>query len=233
MTGRFLAGAATGIALLVATAVGSAHATTFAEMTIEQFTDASTYIVEGRVQEVWTELDERSSLVWTRARVAVTATYKGPDAPVELIVDSAGGRVGDYELYIPGMAVFSEGEDVFLFLAENGQRLVPVSKFQGKYTVRRANGETRQHVMNWHTKRGEQFDARFLPHPAPEHRLFLDDLRAQVQDRLTVGWDGKAVPGMSLEQLRAVNAPERLHPNPLDVRHLDPVRLDSAGRNNR
>jgi hypothetical protein len=209
MTGRFLAGAATGIALLVATGFGTAQATTFAELTLEQFTDASTYIVEGHVEEVWTELDPQTSLVWTRARVSITETYKGPDEPVELIIDSAGGRVGDYEVYIPGAASFSVGEDVFVFLAENGPHWVPISKFQGKYTIRRAPGERQKHVMQWQARRGETFDARFLPHPDPEARLYLDELRQRVTDQLAVGWDGRPIPGISPGRLELVNTPDR------------------------
>lgn len=189
-----------GVALLL----GDASATTFAELTLEQFTDAATYIVEGHVEEVWTELDPQTSMVWTRARVSITETYKGPDQPVELIIDSAGGRVGDYEVYIPGAASFSEGEDIFVFLAENGPRWVPISKFQGKYTIRRATGERQKHAMLWHGRRGETYDARFLPHPAPEHRLYLDELRQRVLDQLAVGWDGQPIPGISTARLQVV-----------------------------
>jgi len=50
-----------GIALWCATASllpQEAEATSFADLSIEQFTDASTWIVEGRVTRVWTELDD-------------------------------------------------------------------------------------------------------------------------------------------------------------------------------
>jgi hypothetical protein len=200
-----VAGTWMGMALLMAAVSRDAAATTFAELTLEQFTDAATYIVEGQVEEVWTELDPQTSMVWTRARVNITETYKGPDQPSELIIDSMGGRVGDYEVYIPGAASFSEGEDIFVFLAENGPHWVPISKFQGKYTLRRAPGERRQHAMQWQTRRGETFDARFLPHPDPEYRLYLDELRQRVADQLAVGWDGEPIMGISFDRLQQVN----------------------------
>lgn len=202
------------IALLVATTFASpaARATTFAELSIEQFTDASTWIVEGTVQEVWTELDTERMLVWTRARIALSSVHKGPGNPTELIVDSLGGAVGDFSVYVPGQAQFSEGEDVFLFLDQLGERVVPVSKFLGKYTIRRATGETRPHVMTWHGNARDRFDARFLPHPAPEHRQYLDDLRERVQQRLDTGWDGQPIPGISSDRLIQINSVERRMP---------------------
>jgi hypothetical protein len=84
-----------------------ADATTMASLTIEQITDASTYVVEGTITQVWTELDPKSGMVWTVAKVSVTDTHKGPDSPTELVISSAGGEYGDYSVFIPSMAVFS------------------------------------------------------------------------------------------------------------------------------
>lgn len=207
MAGRIIARVVAGIALAVAITVGTpdANATTLAPLTIEQVTDGSTYIVEGRVEEVWTEMDPVRDLVWTRARVAITVTHKGPDQPVSLIVDTPGGRYGDIDMYVPSSAVFSEGEDVFLFLNKGADRLVPVGLVQGKYTIRRAPGETRQHAMTWAMSKSTPYDARFLPHPAPEDRVYLDDLREQVQHRLDLGWDGQPIPGITAERLQQIN----------------------------
>ena len=199
--------------LLTSTAVVSpspAHATTFAEMSTEQFTDASTYIVRGEVLEVWTEVDDNDH-IWTRARVQVRRTLKGPDAPTELIVDSLGGEHGSQRLVVPGQARFSIGEDVFLFLALQGNgRLVPVSKFLGKYVVRRAPGERREYAMTWHPRdRLHTYDGRFIPHPEPSKRVYIDDLLNVVDARLEQGWDGEPIPGLSPERLHTINTPER------------------------
>lgn len=214
MTGRSFASGCLGIALLLAAfATPPAMATSFAPLTIEQYTDASTYIVEGTVREVWTELDPASGLVWTNARIAVTNTLKGPSAATELVVSSAGGTYGAYEMFVPGMAQFSVDEDVFTFLDElpNG-RLVPVGKFSGKYTVRRAAGDTRAHAMLWQGTARDKFDARFLPAPPVESRLYVDDLREEVQHHLDIGWDGKPIPGMTPERLQQINTLERRQP---------------------
>lgn len=197
------------IAFVIAQVLGAApaHATTFAPLTLEQLTDGSLYVVEGRVLEVWTELDPERMVVWTRARVEVTRTHKGPDSPEELVIDSMGGTYGDYEVRVPGMAVFSPDEEIFVFLDRLGDgRLVPAQKFLGKYTIRRAPGERERYVRRWEGKAGEPFDARFLPHPAPENRLYLSELQQRVDERVTTGWDGKPIPGISLQRLHEIDA---------------------------
>ena len=198
------------IAFVVAQVLGAAapaHATTFAPLTLEQLTDGSLYVVEGRVLEVWTELDPERMVVWTRARVEITKTHKGPDAPTELVIDSMGGTYGDFSVDVPGMAVFSPDEEIFVFLDQLGDgRLVPASKFLGKYTVRRAPGEIDRYVRTWEGKVGEVYDARFLPHPDPEYRLSLDDLRVRVDARVDAGWDGLPIPGLAVERLQHLNS---------------------------
>ncbi len=214
MTGRFLRTAALGLALALAyVPTGTAHATTFAEITVEQFTDASTYIVEGTVSEIWTEISDHDGHVHTKARVAVSQTHKGPDTPTELVVDSMGGTMGVHQTVIHGQARFSVGEDVFLFLDDTSDgRLVVASKFLGKYTLRRAPHETRHHVMQWQGSLTDTFDHRFLPHPAAGDRVYIDDLRERVQNRLDAGWDGKLIPGIAVEKLKVINTIDRRTP---------------------
>lgn len=186
-----------------------AHATTFAKLTLEQYVDASTYIVRGTVTEVWTALED--DLVWTHARVKVADTLKGPEQPREIVVSSLGGVYEDLEVVVPGAAEFSVGEENLLFLTESGPRrhLVPVGKYNGKLILRRAPGEDRLYAMTFHPDRRIAYDARFLPHlPAPQ-RQYLDDVLSRVQARLQAGWDGQAIPGLSVEKMLEINQLER------------------------
>jgi hypothetical protein len=196
----------------LAVASAPARATSFAPLTTEQMTDAATWIVEGQVTAVWTELDDTTGYVWTRAQLALTDVHKGPSDPSTLVVASLGGTYGATTTEVPGEAVFSVGEDVFLFLDEvRGERLVPIAKFLGKYTVRRAPGDTRPNVTHTQPVAGVPYDARFLPHPPPAERVYLDDLRAQVGGRLDRGWDGQPIPGADHTKLATINTPERRH----------------------
>lgn len=195
----------------LAVAPPSAHATTLAELSVEQLTDASTWIARGTITEVWTEVDDRDR-VWTRARLDVSRVLKGPSSPDELILDSLGGVHTDGRVTIVHAAArYSPEEEVIVFLDEirHGTRLAPVGMFLGKYTIRRAPGDDRQHVQRWHGKTLEHYDGRFLPHPAAERRVYLDDLMSRVESRLDTGWDGQPIPGLSATELEKINAPER------------------------
>ncbi len=216
MAARIVRGGVAAALLFLATAVAptDARATSIPELSIEQYTDASTWIVEGKVTRVWTELDENDTArVWTRAELQVSEVHKGPQVVESLVIDSLGGTFGEITTYVPGSAVFSEGESVFLFLDRLGNdRLVPVGKFTGKLTLRRAPGERREFAMRWHAGRSERFDHRFLPHPPAHQRLYVNDLRERVQARLDRGWDGQPIPGLTEERLRTINELDRRIP---------------------
>jgi len=201
-------------ALAAAIVVGGAapaSATTVTPLTIEQMTDGATWIVEGNIREVWTEIDAETGRVWTRASLDVTDVLKGPSDPTTLVIDSEGGASGAVTTSISGRSQFSEGEDIFVFLdVVRGDRLVPIAKSMGKYTLRRAPGETRHYAMTWTGDDGyTPYDARFLPHPPPESRLYVDDLRDRVVKRLAEPWDGAPIPGIDHTRLAEINAPER------------------------
>ncbi len=196
-------------ATVTSMAPAPAQATSLAPLTIEQITDASTYIVRGTVLDVWTDQDRQGNL-WTHARISVAEVLKGPDTPSEVVVDTFGGVDGSEAAYVSGSARFSETEDVLVFLdqARNG-RLSPVGMNLGKFTIRRAPGETRKYAARVTLDPREHYDARFLPHPPADHRMYLDELLPTVEGRLEQGWDGKPIPGLAPEKLKEINVPAR------------------------
>lgn len=182
----------------------SAQATDFAEVSFEQMVDASNFIVRGTVQRVWSEKDATGK-IWTRAELAITKTFKGNTSGT-LIVDSLGGSHGDDHSGIWGMTRFSPNEDALIFVEQldNG-RFGSFGMFNGKFTIRRAARDTQHHVVKWHGNPAEAFDHRFIPHPKPEHRVYFNDMVDRIEARVAEGWDGKPVPGVSMEKLREIN----------------------------
>lgn len=190
--------------------VHTASATSLAPLTIDELTDASTYIVEGTVERVWVEEDD-NGVVWTRAELRVDTVFKGPDAPETVVIDAMGGHSWTRSTMVEAQARFSEGERALVFLdtIKGGTRLTPAGMFHGKFTIRRAAGDTRRHAMRWVGRPNAPFDAQFLPYPERDERLYIDDLHSQIRDSLADGWTGNAIPGISADKLEHINLPEK------------------------
>lgn len=201
------------LATVLGVGVGAAfpaHATSLADLSVDAMTDASTWIVEGEVLDVWPEVDEDGD-IWTRARVRVDARYKGPALGDEIVVDTRGGRLGQAVQDVASSPRYSVGEKVILFLSEVdfGRRITTVGMELGKFTVRRPAGERRTIAQRAWVPFAEVYDHRFVPYPAPDHRLYTDDLLGAVESRLDVGWQGDPIPGISPTRLAEINTPER------------------------
>ncbi len=189
--------------------IGVAHATTVAPLSVEQLTDASTYIVRGQVAAVWVVRDAEGR-VWTRVKVAVVRTFKGPDSPAELVIETLGGVDGEVSTLAFGAPRFSESEEVLLFVSQNRSgRLGIVGWSAGKYNLRRAPGERRLYAATVELDPRAHYDGRFLPHPEPQHRMYVEDLESRISARLQLGWDGRPIPGIDPVTLQQINTPDR------------------------
>lgn len=207
-----VAGALLGLGAPIVAPIQAAHATSIVPLTTEQMTDGATWIVRGVVTETWTEIDT-AGRVWTRARVQITDTLKGPGSPAELVVDTMGGEFGGETTWVEGAARFSDTEEVLLFLdtIRHGERLTPLGMHTGKYTIRRAPGDDRRYAQRYPVDPKMKFDARFLPHPAAQDRVYVDDLEARIEAQLEKGWDGKPFAALPVDKLEAINTPDRRH----------------------
>jgi hypothetical protein len=199
------------LTIAIAIAAGSmapmvAEATTLAPLSVEQMTDASTYIVRGTVTQTWTDADSQG-WVWSHARVAISDVLKGPDSPSEIVVSQPGGSYQDKFTEAEGAARFTDTEEVLLFLdtIHGGRDYAPVAMFLGKYTIKRVPHETRYAALRYTAPYTKTYDGRFLPVPAPEKREYVDDILTRVNARLDQGWDGKPIPGATAEHLQQIN----------------------------
>lgn len=185
--------------------VSPASATTLYLMTTDQKTDASDLIVQGTITDVWTEVVGR--YVYTRADLAVEKVYKGSVRTEHITLESLGGTWQGHTFDVDGAARYDEGERVFVFLAENAQHgaYTPVAMTLGKYTIRQNSADGSDMVVNFSLPYTEEFDARFVPAPPKEQRVSLESFGAAVQARVELGWDGRPIPGVSVEHLRSIN----------------------------
>jgi hypothetical protein len=186
----------------------TARATSLVELSTEQLVDAADAVVRGKIVEVWSEQDT-DGVVWTRAQVAVSHTYKGDTNRTAYVIDQVGGTWGQARTVVHGSARFSIGEEVVLFLETLGSgRTVTVGMMQGKYTLRMDPSSQTLLAQQFTPAPAQSYDHRFIPLPKAESRHFLVDLEANINSRVATGWDGQVIPGTSIERLQRIN---RIH----------------------
>jgi len=118
---------------------GAVDAGTAIRLTVPELVECADLVLEGRVlpREVEQPSPRR---IETRLTLAVDRTFWGEDR-AERVVRLPGGVLEDESgLVIPGMPAFAVGEEVLLFLSEEGSTgvRVPVGLSQGKLRVETA-----------------------------------------------------------------------------------------------
>ena len=185
-----------------------AMATTMVELTTHQKVDASEAIVRGVITEIWTEEDHKG-IIWTRAQVEVSQTLKGDASKKAYVIDQMGGDFGANMTLVANTAQFSVGEDAIFFLETLGNgRTTTVGLSQGKLTTRLDPYSQELIVQRFLAPVRQQYDHRFLPLPPENEKVFLADFIDTIETRLDQGWDGKAIPGASIQRLQKINATE-------------------------
>lgn len=184
---------------------GSASATTFAPLTLEQKVDAADAIVRGTVVGVVTVRDAHG-YTWTHADLEVETVLKG-SPPAKLTVEAAGGVYEGAVTDVGGAARYAVGEEVVVFLSEHPSRGTwgTVQMMGGKWTVRQNPTDGDEMVVQRSAPYTVNWDPRFLPHPAPADRVSLDSFEDRIRARVSLGWDGQPIPGISDEKLRSIN----------------------------
>ncbi len=128
------------VALLAVTALSeTAQASTILKQAVEELARKSAVIARGRVVRAQSRWSGDGMRIITDVELAVSETLKGsPGARVR--VTQPGGRVGDIAQTVSGLAAFSEGEEVLVFLGDpRGGRYLVEGAVQGKYRIDRGS----------------------------------------------------------------------------------------------
>ena len=184
-----------------------AQATTMVPLTVEQMVDLSSTVVRGTVTQVWTETDSDTKSVWTYAQIRVEKTFKGQADPV-LVLEQPGGVWGTSETIVEGVARFSEGEEGYFFVEKlDSGKSVTAGMFQGKYNVLFDPYAREEIAVRFPVHPKRNFDHRFIPLPPEKQRMPISVFEEQIETFVQDGWDGQAIPGVSLEKLKEINQP--------------------------
>ncbi len=181
-------------------------ATTMVPLTVEQMVDVSSTVIRGTVTEVWTEPDPTSKSVWTYAQVEVEKVLKGSTYTDVLVLEQPGGLWGTAETIVEGVARFSVGEEGYFFVEQLASgRSVTAGMFQGKYNVIFDPYSREELAVRFPVHPKRNFDHRFIPLPPEKQRLSVSSFEDQIKTFVADGWDGKAIPGVSIEKLEKIN----------------------------
>lgn len=195
---------------LVAAVAGPprASATTLAPLTHDQMVAASDLIVEGTVLRTWAEEDEHGH-IFTRAELQVDRVLKGHAAQGDVVtVESPGGVLDDGRISEVSLAArYAAGERTLVYLNEKrfGTLYGSVGMMMGKFTIRQNSVDGSDMVTRFTVPYHKVWDPRFLPSPKVEDRVSLASMESQVALSVAKGWDGKPIPGVSVEHLRQIN----------------------------
>lgn len=100
---------------LLALAPLGALASVVVQLSIEELTAQAPLVVRGRVHQSVADWDQEHAKIWTWTEVVVSETLKG-GATSTVLVKQPGGVVGEFGQDVAGVARFSPGEEVVLFL---------------------------------------------------------------------------------------------------------------------
>ena len=122
--------------LLGALVASTALATTLVKADLSWLTRNSDAVVVGTVGSVHSRYTADRMRIMTNSEIAVSQTLKG-QVPATVVVMQPGGEVGNVGQLVSGVARFSPGEEVVVFLEKRGERYVVTGLGQGKYTLER------------------------------------------------------------------------------------------------
>jgi hypothetical protein len=184
----------------------NAEATTMIPLSVEQMVDLSSTVVRGTVTNVWTEPDATTHSVWTYAQVEVEKVFKGEITTDILVLEQPGGVWGTTETVVEGVARFSIGEEGYFFVESlDSGRSVTAGMFQGKYNIVFDPYSRQELAVRFPVHPNRDFDHRFIPLPPEKQRLSVNVFEDQITGFVQDGWDGTAIPGVSLEKLERIN----------------------------
>ncbi len=115
-----------------------ASATTMLRVDLPELSRTADAVIHGTVRRVESRWSGDGRRILTDVEIQVTESLKGEPGST-VLVTQPGGRVGDIGQRVSGLASFTPGEEVVVFLEKRGPQAFRVSGMaQGKYQVQRS-----------------------------------------------------------------------------------------------
>jgi hypothetical protein len=154
-----------------------ASATMVVPLDLDALTDQAHHVVLARVESQRSRFTSDRRAIYTEVTLTVLQSVKGPAREGErIVVRREGGVVDGLGMRVSGAAVFTDGEEVLVFLEPRGEALWTVGMAQGKMHVHAVDG----HRMV--SKERTQLNYVAPPKPEPAMRP-LDEVLQHVSAR--------------------------------------------------
>ncbi|HEX2227922.1 MAG TPA: hypothetical protein VHM64_12340 [Candidatus Binatia bacterium] len=131
--------------ILIATfcaALSVADANTLQKLSFDRLVDEADLIIRGTVDELKNRPASDRSSVRTIIKISVMQQLKGQKVS-SVTIEQPGGSLGEVVQGVPGLADFSSGEDVILFLKRSrASTFIVVGGRQGKFTTKSQPGSS-------------------------------------------------------------------------------------------
>jgi hypothetical protein len=162
-----------------------AAATTMLKIELPELAWQADTVVHGTVRRVESRWSGDRRRIITDVEIEVTETLKGEAGSTVLLIQP-GGRVGDIGQIAHGLATFTPGEEVVVFLDRRGAKAFQVTGLaQGKYQVRRSADSRSALAVPESTKDTLLLDPQTRqPTTAEQKALTLEELKAAIRTAL-------------------------------------------------
>jgi hypothetical protein len=162
-----------------------AAATTMLRINLPELSQTADTIVHGTVRRMESRWSGDRRRIVTDVEIEVTETLKGQAGSTVLLIQP-GGQVGDIGQMVHGLATFTPGEEVVVFLDRHGANAFRVTAMaQGKYQVRRASDNRSVLAVPENTGDALLLDPTTRQPTTSEQRtLTLDELKASIRTAL-------------------------------------------------
>ncbi len=110
------------------------------KLSLEELVEYSDWVVTGVITKSKSSWNAERTNIFTHHTISVEEWFRGGNGKEELVIVTAGGKVGFTTQWVENAARFQKGEKVLVFLSRNddGSGEV-VGGFQGKYTIEGEN----------------------------------------------------------------------------------------------
>lgn len=159
-----------------------AMATSMVAQDLTALTRASDAVVHGKVKNVESHWTGDHKQIVTDVQIDVSEFIKGKGAKT-LVVQQPGGEVGDIGQKVSGLASFSPGEEVVVFLERQAEDRYRVSGMaQGKFRVERSSDQKASFAIPDSVGDAKLIDSTTGMATATESKpMELEALRAKVK----------------------------------------------------